>query len=183
MKEFLNRIKSLNVLVIGDVMLDRYVIGEVKRISPEAPVPVLAVKEEKSVAGGAANVALNIKSLGANVETIGWFGTDERGDELVEILERKKIDVDPKFRFSSAPTISKTRVTSSNQQICRVDRESSLESYSSDSNEIRNEMIEKVRRSDAVILSDYGKGFVTNKLLDLVRENANFVSIDPKPSR
>ena len=99
MKEFFKRIKSLNVLVIGDVMLDRYVIGEVKRISPEAPVPVLAVKEEKSVAGGAANVALNIKSLGANVETIGWFGTDERGDELVEILERKKIDVDPKFRF------------------------------------------------------------------------------------
>ena len=183
MKEFFKRIKSLNVLVIGDVMLDRYVIGEVKRISPEAPVPVLAVKEEKSVAGGAANVALNIKSLRANVETIGWFGTDERGDELVEILERKKIHVDPKFRFSSAPTISKTRVTSSNQQICRVDRESSLESYSSDSNEVRNEIIEKVSRSDAVIVSDYGKGFVTNQLLDLVRENANFVSIDPKPSR
>ena len=91
--------------------------------------------------------------------------------------------MDPDFRFSSAPTISKTRVTSSNQQICRVDRESSLESYSSDLNEVRNEIIEKVRSSDAVIVSDYGKGFVTNKLEDLVRENANFVSIDPKPSR
>ena len=86
MKELFERIKSLNVLVIGDVMLDRYVIGEVKRISPEAPVPVLAVKEEKSVAGGAANVALNIRALGAKVETIGWFGSDDRGDELVKIL-------------------------------------------------------------------------------------------------
>ena len=91
--------------------------------------------------------------------------------------------MDPRFRFSSAPTISKTRVTSSNQQICRVDRESSQESYSSDSNEIRDEIIDKVHRSDAVIVSDYGKGFVSNQLLDLVRENASFVSIDPKPSR
>ena len=78
MKEFFNRIKSLNILVIGDVMLDRYLIGKLKGF-PQKLLPVLAVKEEKSVAGGAANVALNLKSLGANVETIGWFGTDERG--------------------------------------------------------------------------------------------------------
>ncbi|MGA0904185.1 MAG: PfkB family carbohydrate kinase, partial [Opitutales bacterium] len=82
MKELLEQIKSLRVLVIGDVMLDRYVIGEVTRISPEAPVPVLAVTEERSVAGGAANVALNLRSLGAAVEVIGWFGEDERGEEL-----------------------------------------------------------------------------------------------------
>ena len=79
MKELLEQIKSLRVLVIGDVMLDRYVIGEVSRISPEAPVPVLAVTEERSVVGGAANVALNLRSLGAAVEVIGWFGKDERG--------------------------------------------------------------------------------------------------------
>src|SRR5210317_664465 len=119
MKELLEQIKSLRVLVIGDVMLDRYVIGEVKRISPEAPVPVLAVSEEKSVAGGAANVALNLNALGANVETIGWFGDDERGDELFDILGQRNIRVDQRFRFSTAPTISKSRVTSSNQQICR----------------------------------------------------------------
>ena len=95
-------------------------------------MPVLAVSEEKSVAGGAANVALNLKALGANVETIGWFGDDERGDELFDILGQRNIEVDQRFRFSTAPTISKSRVTSSNQQICRVDREASTESYSPD---------------------------------------------------
>ena len=86
MKDLLKQIKSLRILVIGDVMLDRYVIGDVSRISPEAPVPVLSVSEEKSVAGGAANVALNLSSLGASVESVGWFGCDDRGDELVQIL-------------------------------------------------------------------------------------------------
>ena len=183
MKEFFDRIKSLNILVIGDVMLDRYVIGEVKRISPEAPVPVLAVREEKSVAGGAANVALNLKALGANVETIGWFGNDERGDELFDILGRRNIGVDQEFRFSTAPTISKSRVTASNQQICRVDREASTECYSPDLNLLGKDIIEKVKLADAVIISDYGKGFVTNQLLKLVSVNAKFLAIDPKPSR
>jgi D-beta-D-heptose 7-phosphate kinase/D-beta-D-heptose 1-phosphate adenosyltransferase len=183
MKEFFDRIKSLNILVIGDVMLDRYVIGEVKRISPEAPVPVLAVREEKSVAGGAANVALNLKALGANVETIGWFGNDERGDELFDILGRRNIGVDQEFRFSTAPTISKSRVTASNQQICRVDREASTECYSPDLKLLGKDITEKVKLTDAVIISDYGKGFVTNQLLELVSVNAKFLAIDPKPSR
>jgi D-beta-D-heptose 7-phosphate kinase/D-beta-D-heptose 1-phosphate adenosyltransferase len=183
MKEFFDRIKSLNILVIGDVMLDRYVIGEVKRISPEAPVPVLAVREEKSVAGGAANVALNLKALGANVETIGWFGNDERGDELFDILGRRNIGVDQEFRFSTAPTISKSRVTASNQQICRVDREASTECYSPDLNLLGKDITAKVKLADAVIISDYGKGFVTNQLLKLVSVNAKFLAIDPKPSR
>ena len=183
MKEFFDRIKSLNILVIGDVMLDRYVIGEVKRISPEAPVPVLAVREEKSVAGGAANVALNLKALGANVETIGWFGNDKKGDELFDILGRRNIGVDQEFRFSTAPTISKSRVTASNQQICRVDREASTESYSPDLNLLGKDITEKVKLADAVIISDYGKGFVTNQLLELVSVNAKFLAIDPKPSR
>ena len=124
MKELFQQIKSLNILVIGDVMLDRYISGEVRRVSPEAPVPVVAVQEEKSVAGGAANVALNLRSLGAAVEVIGWFGEDERGAELINLLSQSDVAVDTCFRFSSAPTISKSRVTASNHQICRVDRES-----------------------------------------------------------
>ena len=183
MKDLLEQIKSLRVLVIGDVMLDRYIIGEVSRISPEAPVPVLAVREELSVAGGAANVALNLRSLGANVEAIGWFGQDERGDELVEILGNQEIQVDQSFRFSSVPTISKSRVTASNQQICRVDRESSIDQYHPDLNIVGDLISEKASQADAVIISDYGKGFVTNQLLALVRENASFLAVDPKPSR
>ncbi|MBT3540624.1 MAG: hypothetical protein HN489_05760 [Opitutae bacterium] len=183
MKDLLEQIKSLRVLVIGDVMLDRYIIGEVSRISPEAPVPVLAVRDERSVAGGAANVALNLRSLGANVEAIGWFGQDERGDQLVEILENQEIQVDQSFRFSAVPTISKSRVTASNQQICRVDRESSIDQYHPDLSIVGDLISEKASKADAVIVSDYGKGFVTNQLIALVRENACFLAVDPKPSR
>lgn len=183
MKDLLEQIKSLRVLVIGDVMLDRYIIGEVSRISPEAPVPVLAVREERSVAGGAANVALNLRSLGANVEAVGWFGQDDRGDELVEILGNQEIQVDQSFRFSSVPTISKSRVTASNQQICRVDRESSIDQYHPDLSIVGDLISEKASQADAVIVSDYGKGFVTNQLLALVREYASFLAVDPKPSR
>ena len=183
MKKVLERIKNLNILVFGDVMLDRYVNGEVSRISPEAPVPVIRVREEKSVAGGAANVALNLASLGASVESVGWFGNDEQGDKLVEILCEKNIKVDPRCRFSSAPTISKSRITSSNQQVCRVDRESNADSYSLGLDQFGSLLLEKAGNADAVIISDYGKGFVTNEALELLKGSARFLSVDPKPSR
>lgn len=183
MKDLLEQIKSLRILVIGDVMLDRYLIGEVSRISPEAPVPVLAVRDEQTVAGGAANVALNLKSLGAQVEAIGWFGKDDRGEELVKILEKKDIIVDPKFRFSTAPTISKSRLTASNQQICRVDREATTEQYNPDLSDFGKILFDKASLVDAVIVSDYGKGFITNELLSLVRKATKFLAVDPKPSR
>jgi len=183
MKELLEHIKSLRVLVIGDVMLDRYVIGEVSRISPEAPVPVLAVTEERSVAGGAANVALNLRSLGAAVEVIGWFGEDERGAELIDLLSQSDVTVDTRFRFSSTPTISKSRVTASNHQICRVDRESSPQHYRPDLEKLGSLIADKASSVDAVIVSDYGKGFVSEELLSLVRPSAQFLSVDPKPSR
>jgi rfaE bifunctional protein kinase chain/domain len=183
MKELLQQIKGLRVLVIGDVMLDRYVIGEVNRISPEAPVPVLAVSEERSVAGGAANVALNLRSLGAVVEVIGWFGEDERGEELIDLLSQSDVSVDAQFRFSSAPTITKSRVTASNQQICRVDRESSPQYYLPDLEKLGSLIADKAESVDAVIVSDYGKGFVSDDLLSLVRSSAQFLSVDPKPSR
>ena len=183
MKELLNQIKRLRVLVVGDVMLDRYVIGEVHRISPEAPVPVLTVEKERVVAGGAANVALNASSLGAKVEVCGWFGKDIQGDQLKNLLSAHEIKVDENFRFSNAPTISKTRVTSGNQQICRVDRENSPEEYNPNRIELAEVLARKAGSADVVIISDYGKGFVTNELLALLRENAAFVAIDPKPSR
>lgn len=183
MKELLNQIKRLRVLVVGDVMLDRYVIGEVHRISPEAPVPVLTVDKERVVAGGAANVALNVSSLGAKVEVCGWFGKDIQGDQLKSLLSAHEIKVDEEFCFSNAPTISKTRVTSGNQQICRVDRENSPEEYNPNHMELKEVLARKAGSADVVIISDYGKGFVTNELLKLLRENATFVAIDPKPSR
>ena len=124
-------------------MLDRYVIGGVHRISPEAPVPVLTVEDEKIVAGGAANVALNAASLGANVEVCGWFGDDSQGDSFGHLLQDQGISVDESFLFSGAPTISKTRVTSSNQQICRVDRESDSNAYSPNLSRLQESLISK----------------------------------------
>ena len=168
MKELFEQIKSLKFLVIGDVMLDRYVIGEVSRISPEAPVPVLTVQEEKSVAGGASNVALNLRSLGSSVETIGWFGADQKGNKLVEILSTADVKVDTNFRFSSAPTISKSRVTASNQQICRVDREAHVADYSPDLRVLGDLLIPKVKTADAVIISDYGKGLLSSATLKAI---------------
>ncbi len=183
MKDILDRIKSLRLLVVGDVMLDRYVVGEVNRISPEAPVPVLTVESERAVAGGAANVALNAAELGAQVESVGWFGPDDQGNQLRSLLGEQGIEVDPALRFGSAPTISKTRVMASNQQICRVDREEGPEAYEPDLNQLGEVLRAKAEKADAVILSDYGKGFVTNELISLVREVSPFLSVDPKPSR
>ncbi len=183
MKDILDRIKSLRLLVVGDVMLDRYVVGEVNRISPEAPVPVLTVESERAVAGGAANVALNAAELGAQVESVGWFGPDDQGNQLRSLLGEQGIEVDPALRFGSAPTISKTRVMASNQQICRVDREEGPEAYEPDLNQLGEALRAKAEKADAVILSDYGKGFVTNELISLVREVSPFLSVDPKPSR
>ncbi len=164
-------------------MLDRYVVGEVNRISPEAPVPVLTVESERAVAGGAANVALNAAELGAQVESVGWFGPDDQGNQLRSLLGEQGIEVDPALRFGSAPTISKTRVMASNQQICRVDREEGPEAYEPDLNQLGEALRAKAEKADAVILSDYGKGFVTNELISLVREVSSFLSVDPKPSR
>ena len=183
MKELLSRIKGLQVLVVGDVMLDRYVKGVVRRISPEAPVPVLTVEQEKSVAGGAANVALNAAALGGSVECYGWFGKDTKGSCLGELLSSANIHVDEQCFVSGAPTIAKTRVMASNQQICRVDREESPIHYKPDLSKIGGLLKEKADQSDVVILSDYGKGFVTNELIALLRSSSSFLAIDPKPSR
>ena len=121
--------------------------------------------------------------MGAQVESVGWYGEDSRGDELIQILQSQDILVDSKFRFVNAPTISKSRITASNQQICRVDREAVSDEYKPDLSHLGEIIAEKVERADAVIISDYGKGFVTNELLALVRESARFLAVDPKPSR
>ena len=183
MKDILERIKRLRLLVVGDVMLDRYVTGDVNRISPEAPVPVMTVEDERAVAGGAANVALNASDLGAQVEAVGWFGTDDQGKCLRNLLDEKGIKVDSELAFEGAPTISKTRVMASNQQICRVDRELESHAYRPDLGILGDALRKKAESVDAVIVSDYGKGFVTNELLSLVRKAAPFLAVDPKPSR
>ena len=182
MKELLSRIKSLRVLVVGDVMLDRYLEGDVRRISPEAPVPVLTVGEEKSVAGGAANVALNAAALGAKVEVFGWFGQDPTGDQLIHLLELEGITAD-RQSYASGAYHFQNASDGFNQQICRIDREEPPNRYQPNLSDIHETLVAKASSSDLVIVSDYGKGFVSSELISLLRSTSCFLAIDPKPSR
>ncbi|HLP25149.1 MAG TPA: D-glycero-beta-D-manno-heptose-7-phosphate kinase [Acidobacteriota bacterium] len=185
MKSLLKKISKLHVLVIGDVMLDHYVWGDASRISPEAPVPVVDIDRDTYSAGGAANVALNLASLGAKATLTGFFGRDDAGKRLQGILETKKIATIP--TPGSGSTIVKTRVLVRRQQLCRLDRESPQHDYAIDSGKIEATFEKAIRKCDAVILSDYAKGLLTDELVAKVsaiaREHGKLVAIDPKPRR
>lgn len=181
----LKKIAGLRILVVGDVMLDHYVWGDATRISPEAPVPVVDIARDTWTAGGAANVALNIASLGAKCAVAGFFGDDEAGGKLTSILHEKKITT--LSTPGQAATILKTRVMVQHQQLCRLDREAAPEAYSIDSTSIEGLLKKEIARCDAVILSDYAKGILTDAVVARVTKLAHsagkFVALDPKPKR
>jgi D-beta-D-heptose 7-phosphate kinase/D-beta-D-heptose 1-phosphate adenosyltransferase len=185
MKSLLKKISKLHVLVIGDVMLDHYIWGDAQRISPEAPVPVVDVERDTYSAGGAANVALNLASLGAKATIAGFFGRDDAGKRLSGILTQKGIAT--VATPGSGSTIVKTRVLVRRQQLCRLDRESPGHDYAIDPKSIEATFEKLVRKSDAVIFSDYAKGLLTDELVakvtGLAREHGKLVAIDPKPRR
>jgi D-beta-D-heptose 7-phosphate kinase/D-beta-D-heptose 1-phosphate adenosyltransferase len=186
--DILDKLRGLNVLVIGDLMLDHYIWGDVHRISPEAPVPVVHAVKDTYVAGGAANVALNLASLGVNASVIGSLGDDTQGDMLRGILCAANIDTAACFGGENVNTIVKTRVIARNQQLCRIDREATRADYAIDIRPGASIAIcEAIARADAVIFSDYAKGVITQELLDFAipaaRKNATLVALDPKPSR
>lgn len=181
----LRKISKLRILVIGDVMLDHYIWGDATRISPEAPVPVVDIARDSWTAGGAANVALNIASLGARCTVAGFVGRDEAGRRLTEILEEKKISVLP--TPGKASTIVKTRVLVQHQQLCRLDREAAPSDYEFSAKQAGKLFADVVARHDAVIFSDYAKGIITDSLVESVTELARaedkFIALDPKPRR
>lgn len=188
MEEILQNIKKLKVAVIGDIILDHYVWGDAERISPEAPVPVVQVAKDTYVPGGAANVALNIASLGAKAVLIGHTSRDDAGGQLSTILHAKGVSYDVRFCKCEAPTIIKTRVIVRNQQLCRIDRESNPLAYAFDGDEEQWELIaHKLSEVDAIIFSDYAKGVVTENLIKKVQAFAKkknlFLAMDPKPKR
>lgn len=186
--EILNKLRGLSVLVIGDLMLDHYIWGDVHRISPEAPVPVVHAVKDTHVAGGAANVALNLASLGVNASVIGSLGDDTHGDMLRGILQAANINTEACFGGENVNTIVKTRVIARNQQLCRIDREAARAAYAIDTRPGAITAITgAIARADAVIFSDYAKGVITQELLDFAipaaRNNGTLVALDPKPSR
>ncbi|MBI5771057.1 MAG: D-glycero-beta-D-manno-heptose-7-phosphate kinase [Verrucomicrobia bacterium] len=181
----LKKIAGLRVLVVGDLMLDRYIWGDATRISPEAPVPVIDIHKETWTAGGAGNVALNIASLGARCSVAGYIGTDEAGKRLTVALAGKKITA--LATPGSAQTIMKTRVMVQHQQLCRLDRESPPDAYRIDATAAEALLAKAIKACDAVVLSDYAKGILSNELVDrvtaLARAAGKFVALDPKPKR
>ena len=185
MKSLLDNIVGQRILVVGDLMLDRYTWGDASRISPEAPVPVVDVSRESCVAGGAANVALNLRTLGAEAEVCGWVGQDAAGTELVELLSKTNIDIDPVFHAHGKITIVKSRIMVRNQQLCRLDREDVPAGYALNSEDIAR-VVELAGRADAVIFSDYGKGTLSEELVNALGCSQNghlLLAMDPKPRR
>ena len=176
------------VLVIGDLMVDRYYAGAVRRISPEAPVPVVEVAEETQRFGGAANVAHNLRRLGAAVEVSGVVGDDAEGHWLREQLARTGIGVDGIHAHPSGPTILKCRVVAHHQQLVRFDRER-LGPHPAEVRRAVAAFLKKVwPKIDAVVISDYGKGLIQDELMDRVRtlnrgKAARPIAVDPKSSR
>jgi D-glycero-beta-D-manno-heptose-7-phosphate kinase len=172
------------LLVIGDLMVDRFIRGAVHRLSPEAPVPVVDVQEERSMPGGAGNVASNIAALGGNVSLISVIGPDADGDHLLSSLRERRVSVDDIVRDDARPTILKTRIIAGHQQVVRFDRENRAPL----SHEVLGRLLARTKallpKVKGVIVSDYGKGVVSTALLKtllpLARRLKKFVTVDPK---
>jgi D-glycero-beta-D-manno-heptose-7-phosphate kinase len=181
----LKKIAQLRILVLGDVMLDHYIWGDATRISPEAPVPVVDIARDSWTAGGAANVALNIASLGARCTVAGFIGDDEAGQKLTGILREKKIETRP--TPGTGATILKTRVMVQHQQLCRLDREAGPAAYAFSAAKAESLLADDIAGCDAVIFSDYAKGILSDdvvaRVTKLARAAGKFVALDPKPKR
>lgn len=183
-QELLTRFSSQRILVVGDLMLDRFLQGSVSRISPEAPVPVVEVRNEHAMPGGAGNVALNISSLGAESVVAALAGTDVAGDDLIRCLEDRGVSIAGLIRGAHLPTTVKTRVVADRQQVVRVDRDF----YGEVPEELIDALCDAVRRetrqSTGVILEDYGKGVVSQRVVDAALSAAREAGIpsgfDPK---
>ncbi len=188
MLQALARFAGANVLVVGDIILDHFLWGSVSRISPEAPVPVVNVTRENIMLGGAANVLHNLYALGAKASLCGVIGNDVMGDQLLGLLAELSSATGGVVKVDDRPTIKKTRVIANNQQVVRVDRE--------DSGEVPAEAVEKILAHidanidnfDAVIVSDYAKGLITEsfmaRLQDCLAGHRSVpLIVDPKPGR
>jgi D-beta-D-heptose 7-phosphate kinase / D-beta-D-heptose 1-phosphate adenosyltransferase len=174
---------QLKVLVVGDLMLDRYILGEVERISPEAPVPVLRHAQHYERAGGAANVAMNLAGLGCQALLAGFWGEDADKGELAAMLEAAKIDT-VGVVTTPLPTISKTRIVGRQQQLLRLDIESKVAHSAEDQQRLRERVEQLVGKVHAVVLSDYAKGAVPAELCGVAIRAAQAagipVLVDPK---
>ena len=183
-RDLLAKFGKQRILVLGDIMLDHYIWGKVERISAEAPVPVLEVQKEEFRLGGAANAALNVKSLGGEAILLGVTGKDSAAQELKQLMERKGLATDGLIADPDRNTTLKTRIVATNQQIVRIDRETQTDL----GNEARTALLDSLHRllsgCQALIIEDYNKGVMTSEVISGALELADSlripVAVDPK---
>ena len=184
-KEIVEQFKQKRILVIGDVMIDSYLRGNVNRVSPEAPVPIVSLQKEEDRLGGAANVAINLVSMGASAIICSVIGNDKSGDKMLELLEENTISAEGLIFSSSRQTTVKTRIIGNNQHLLRVDSEQTNDINSSE----EDELIAKVHsilesKIDAIIFEDYNKGVLTENVIEKIITLANskgvYTTVDPK---
>ncbi|MDQ8199771.1 bifunctional D-glycero-beta-D-manno-heptose-7-phosphate kinase/D-glycero-beta-D-manno-heptose 1-phosphate adenylyltransferase HldE [Pelagicoccus enzymogenes] len=179
MIEYIKSFHQGKVLICGDVMLDRYYFGDTQRISPEGPVPVVNIHTTEGRLGGAGNVALNVSALTGNARLVGYVGSDEAANQIETLLEEQSVPA--RFIYSkTAPTITKLRVLSQNQQLIRLDWESSKPDL--DYDKLSKTFTEELENTDTVILSDYSKGTLARaqQLISAARNLKKPVLVDPK---
>jgi len=180
------RFSEKRILVIGDIMLDRFIWGNVSRISPEAPVPVVNVEKEAVYPGGAANVARNLVPFAGEVHMVGRVGKDRDGQILSEILGDGGINSNGVLRTGDCETITKTRIIARKQQVVRFDRERLMPIASEHVEQVKEFLQQGAHELDGVIISDYGKGFLTQELVDAVIPVAQaaglVIAVDPNPN-
>jgi len=176
---------NTRVLVVGDVMLDQFIWGSVARISPEAPVPVVEFERESFMPGGAANAARNLTALRVNTELFGTVGHDHAARQLKDLLKEQHIGCDGLLPHAARATSLKTRIVAHKQQLVRIDRETRDGLEGRLLNRLLDAFKVQLKKADAVIICDYGKGVVTQHLLNeikaLCRARGIWLSLDPKP--
>jgi D-beta-D-heptose 7-phosphate kinase/D-beta-D-heptose 1-phosphate adenosyltransferase len=185
-RQLLDTAQRTRIFVLGDVMLDQFVWGKVARISPEAPVPVVEFDHESYIPGGAANVARNLADLNVSTEILGAVGRDDAAAKIKDLLRSGRIGCSGLMSHDGRATSIKTRIVAHRQQVVRIDRETRGDIASKVTDDLISELERDLKRADAVIIGDYAKGTVTQRLLDeakrLCRARGVWLSVDPKPS-
>ncbi len=183
--ELFDKFNGLRILIIGDVMLDAYVMGKIDRMSPEAPVPIVSLEKEDARIGGAGNVALNLLALGANPIVISVIGKDADGKKLQDLFEENGISIDGIVSSEHRKTTVKTRVISNEKHLLRIDSESTFSLFKNEEIEL-NEVIQNIINQgvDGIIFEDYNKGVLTQSVIQKTIEIAKVheipTTVDPK---
>jgi D-glycero-beta-D-manno-heptose-7-phosphate kinase len=186
MVSFFDKIIDIPILILGDVMIDRYINGKVTRISPEAPVPIVEFRNQVNRLGGAANVALNIKALGAKPILVSMVGDDENAAVLEQLLLEKDIENSYIMRFAERQTTVKSRIMSGNQQLLRIDREDTHDISATEQDFLFEKIVQIIENQaiKVIVFQDYNKGLLTEQLITRVSDLAFAkkipIAVDPK---